>query len=205
MKISAELVAKRFHNHHIFKNVSLQFEAPNCYALLGANGSGKSTLLRIIAGIQSPTKGKVIHSLDEKEIAPEDCFRNISFCAPGMDLVEEMTLKEFLTFHFGFKKMLAGFTIDKIIELTGLKNVENKFIGDYSSGMKQRVKLAQAIFSDTPALFLDEPCTNLDQKGVDQYRNWVMEYGKNRLVIIASNELREYDFCNNHIEMESLK
>ncbi len=71
--------------------------------------------------------------------------------------------------------------------------------------MKQRVKLAQAIFSDTELLFLDEPCTNLDQKGVEQYKQWIEDYGKNRLVIIASNDIREYYFCNHQIVIEDYK
>lgn len=205
MKISVKEVSKRFLHHSIFRNVSLQFETGQSYALLGANGSGKSTLLRIIAGMQASSKGTVIHSKNELEIPAENMFQNISFCAPGMELIEEMTLKEMLQFHFTFKELLPSLTIEKIIDLTGLKPAADKLIGEYSSGMKQRVKLAQAIFSNTPILLLDEPCTNLDQQGVDQYKNWISEFGKNRLVIVASNELREYDFCEHQIKMEDLK
>ena len=205
MKISVEAVSKRFVQHSIFRNVSLRFEAGHSYALLGANGSGKSTLLRIIAGMQSPTKGKVTHYQHDAAISVEETFQHISFCAPAMELVEEMTLTEMLHFHFTFKPMLAGLSVEKIIELTGLKLAAQKFIGDYSSGMKQRVKLAQAIFSNTPILLLDEPCTNLDQHGVDQYLSWIQTYKKDRLLIVASNDLREYDFCEHLIKMEDLK
>jgi ABC-type multidrug transport system ATPase subunit len=189
----------------VFKNVSLQFDMPQSYALLGANGSGKSTLLRIIAGMQSPTKGSVQFYRNDEPIATEDYFKHISFCAPGLELIEEMTLKEMLHFHFNFKKMQKGLSIPQIINLIGLETAQDKFIGNFSSGMKQRVKLAQAIFSDSPMLLLDEPCTNLDQDGVNQYRSWVQEFGKNRLLIIASNEEREYDFCSNQIKMEAYK
>ena len=71
--------------------------------------------------------------------------------------------------------------------------------------MKQRVKLAQAIFSDTPVLLLDEPCTNLDQQGVDQYTSWIDQYTKDRLVIVASNDVREYYFCKDNIALENYK
>lgn len=205
MKISVENVSKRFLNNSIFRNVSLNFETGQSYALLGANGSGKSTLLRIIAGMQASTKGKVVYHNNEVEIAAENIFCNVSFCAPGMELIEEMSLKEMLQFHFKFKKILPGLTIDSIVALTGLKAAENKAIGEYSSGMKQRVKLAQAIFSDTPILLLDEPCTNLDQHGNEQYRSWIDKYGGNRILIVASNELREYEFCQHQIKMEDLK
>ncbi|MGC4058435.1 MAG: ATP-binding cassette domain-containing protein [Chitinophagaceae bacterium] len=149
------------------RDVHLTLQGPGSYALLGVNGSGKSTLLRIIAGIQQASKGTVEYSFDGHRIAPELVFRHVDFCAPGMDIIEEMSLREFLQFHFRFKQPLKGITIDDIIALIGIRQAGDKLIGDFSSGMKQRVKLAQAIFSDTQALFLDEPCTNLDDKGVD--------------------------------------
>ncbi|MES2478513.1 MAG: ABC transporter ATP-binding protein [Bacteroidota bacterium] len=205
MKISVEAISKRFLQHNIFRNVSLNFETNNSYALLGANGSGKSTLLRIIAGMQAPTKGTVSYSLEEKLIPSDEIFKKISFCAPGIELIEEMTLEEMLQFHFSFKKILNNLSVAEIIGIIGLEAAKDKFVGNFSSGMKQRVKLAQAIFSDTPVLMLDEPCTNLDQAGVEQYRDWVKQYSKNRLLIIASNEEREYDFCQHKIKMEAYK
>ena len=122
-----------------------------------------------------------------------------------MEVVEELTLREFMEFHFSFKRPLPGLDIARIIELVGLKDSGHKTIGDYSSGMKQRVKLAQAIFSDTPVLLLDEPCTNLDQQGVAQYQGWIDQYGKGRLVIVASNDEREYYFCKDKVVIEDYK
>jgi ABC-type multidrug transport system ATPase subunit len=203
VKISLEHISKRFQRHWIFKDINYSFAAPAAYALLGPNGSGKSTLLRIIAGMQSPSLGKV-HFADKggKALAVNEVFQNVGFCAPGQELVEELTLREFLSFHFSFKKPLPGLSADKIIGLTGLQASADIPIGDYSSGMKQRVKLAQAIFSDTPILLLDEPCTNLDQKGVEQYRSWIGQYHEGRLVIVASNDEREYFFCKEQLVVE---
>lgn len=206
MNISLEHISKRFQKYWIFKDVNYTFAKPGAYALLGPNGCGKSTLLRIIAGMQAPSKGKV-HFTDgnARSIQANDIFAQTSFCAPGMELVEELTLREFLDFHFSFKKYPSGITRDKIIESMGLQDAADKQIGDYSSGMKQRVKLAQAIFSDTPVLLLDEPCTNLDQAGMEQYREWIEQYARNRLVIVASNDEREYFFCKEVIEIEKFK
>ena len=205
MKITLEHISKRFQRYWIFKDVNYSFAAPGAYALLGPNGSGKSTLLRIISGMQSPSLGKVHYYDNETVIPGNEVFSRTAFSAPGMEIVEELTLREFFDFHFSFKRPLPSLTIDKIIDLIGLKDAVNKPIGDYSSGMKQRVKLAQAIFADTPILLLDEPCTNLDQQGVEQYREWIEQYGKNRLVIVASNDPREYFFCREQMLIEDYK
>lgn len=205
MKISLENISKRFQRHWIFKDLSFSFTTPGAYALLGANGSGKSTLLRIIAGMQNPSKGKILYENGSAIVEPNKLFPYISFTAPGQEIIEELTLQEFLQFHFNFKKPLSGLDVPAIIKLTGLEQSANKPIGDYSSGMKQRVKLAQAIFSDTPILLLDEPCTNLDQQGVEQYTNWIEQYGKGRMVIVASNDVREYFFCRETVAIEDYK
>ncbi len=205
MKISLENISKRFQKHRIFKDISYSFTTPGSYAILGANGSGKSTLLRIIARMQNPSIGKVLYSNDNGTIGIDKIFSHISFTAPGQEIVEELTLHEFLTFHFRFKKTLSGLSVAEIIKIIGLEAFTHKPIGDYSSGMKQRVKLAQAIFADTPILLLDEPCTNLDKQGVEQYTNWIEQYTKDRLVIVASNDVREYFFCKETIAIEDYK
>jgi ABC-type multidrug transport system ATPase subunit len=205
MKISLDHISKKFQGHWVFKNVQYSFNAPGSYAILGPNGSGKSTLLRIISGMQAPSKGKVSFEITGKPAAQQEVFDHFSFCAPGMDIVEELSLKEFLEFHFTFKKSIYGLSVPEIIELTGLSSSADKVIADFSSGMKQRVKLIQAICSDTPALFLDEPCTNLDASGVAQYQNWINRFTTDRLVVVASNDEREFSFCKERIELETFQ
>ena len=204
MTISVEQLSKRFVQHYIFRGVTLQLALGQSYALLGANGSGKSTLLRIIAGMQSPTKGTVQYHNAQGTLL-ETPYQHLSFCAPGMELIEELTLAEMLHFHFRFKAILPGHSIASIIDTIGLQSAQHKPLVDYSSGMRQRVKLAQAIFAHTPILMLDEPCTNLDQAGVAQYQQWIASYTQDRLLIIASNEEREYQACQHIIKMEDYK
>lgn len=203
MNIVLEQVGKRFQRHRVFKDITYSFEAPGKYALLGPNGSGKSTLMRVLAGMQQPSVGKVIHrAADGNVIKQNELYQYVSFCAPGQELVEEFTLREFLLFHFSFKPPAKGITTEDILEITGLGPMANKPIYDYSSGMKQRVKLAQAIFADTPVLMLDEPCSNLDERGLNQYREWMEAYAANRLVVVASNDPREYYFCQEQLRIE---
>lgn len=192
MTISLNQVGKRYQQHWVFKGIDYTFETGKQYAVLGINGSGKSTLLRIVAGMQHNNKGTIEYISEGKKIAMDNIYSKVSYCAPGMDLIEEMSLSEFLSFHFTFKKMIPSYDVKSIMEAMGMLVVRNKFLHEFSSGMKQRVKLAQAFFTDTPILLLDEPCSNLDLQGVEMYQLWLQKYTTDRLVIIASNDEREY-------------
>jgi len=206
MKIYLKNISKRYHHHWIFKKISYVFEDGGTYVILGANGSGKSTLLRIIGGMQGFNAGELSYSLnDSSTLPPEKIFEQISYCAPGMDLIEELSLSEFLRFHFSFKKIIPGYGINQIMDAMQLSAASNKLIRDFSSGMKQRAKLAQAFFSDTPILLLDEPCSNLDQQGVVLYQKCLRDLTHNKTIIIASNDSREYQGAQIAINMDDFK
>jgi ABC-type multidrug transport system ATPase subunit len=116
-----------------------------------------------------------------------------------------MTAVEFLAFHESFKSFIPGNTPSTILETIGLSAAANKQIRYYSSGMKQRLKLAQAIFSDVPVLFLDEPCTNLDESGFALYKSLIKDYAAHKLIIVSSNDQAEYDFCEEVIDIKKYK
>ena len=222
MTISVSDAGKRFNRDWIFRKLSYDFISGNSYAITGPNGSGKSTLLQVIAGAVVMSEGSVKYEVgrqefessrqksevgsrkseagsqkaDSLQIAADNAFKYISITAPYLDVIEEMTVEELLKFHEKFKPFIAGYDERKIVSIVGLENAANKQIRYYSSGMKQRVKLAQAIFSNTPCVLLDEPCTNLDAEGIALYRRLIAEYCKSRLVIVSSNDEQEYDFCN---------
>ncbi|MBD0333140.1 MAG: ATP-binding cassette domain-containing protein [Chitinophagaceae bacterium] len=205
MRIRLSQVGKRFNRDWIFRKASLDFTFPNTYAITGPNGSGKSTLLQIIGCILQPSEGTISFTKNQKEIAAEKLVEYISFCAPYLDVIEEMTLFEFLRFHSHFKPIINSFDLGKIIEIVDLKNAAQKQIRYYSSGMKQRVKLAQAIFSNTPVLLLDEPCTNLDTAGIELYYSLINNYCQNRLIIVSSNDEIEYKFCRERVPILDYK
>ncbi|MEK7225019.1 MAG: ATP-binding cassette domain-containing protein, partial [Bacteroidota bacterium] len=169
------------------------------------NGSGKSTLLQVLSGGMMLNEGNIQYSISNKECSTESVYKYISVCAPYLEVIEEMTLKEFLDFHCGFKPFLSGITTDSIISTLGLEKAINKQIRFYSSGMKQRVKLGQCIFSDAPIVLLDEPCTNLDAAGISLYLSLIENYCKDRLVIVSSNDEVEYKFCEKKINMSDYK
>ena len=201
MKITVTNAGKRFNRQWIFRNLHLELESGQHYAITGHNGSGKSTLLQSIAGSIYLNEGIINYETNEEIIAPENHFKHISICTPYLELIEEMTAKEFLSYHSNFKPFITGFDEYAILDEIGLGNAKDKQIRYFSSGMKQRIKLAQAFFSDTAILLLDEPCTNLDEKGVSLYTHLISTHCKNRLVIISSNEKLEYASCCKEISM----
>ncbi len=201
MKISLLNLGKRFNREWIFRHFNYQFNSQKSYAITGPNGSGKSTLLQVIAGATTLSEGNI----EFEDFKYDDIYKYISIAAPYLELVEEMTLNEFLNFHNGLKQWLPSVTTKKIILLLELEKAADKQMRYYSSGMKQRVKLAQAIFSNVPVILLDEPSTNLDEEGILLYKNLVNGYCKNRLLIVSSNDKQEYDFCDEVIDMKEIK
>ncbi len=205
MTIQLHNTGKRYNRDWIFRNLSYTFLPGSSYAITGPNGSGKSTLLQVLCGAVTANEGKCTHLLQDVTIGTEKVFQYISLCAPYLELIEEFTLTEFLTFHQSFKPFIDGLTIDFIANEVQLAQACHKKISEYSSGMKQRVKLAQSIFSDTPAVFLDEPCTNLDSAGIDLYHSLIQKYCKNRMTIVSSNDKIEYDFCKETVNITAYK
>jgi ABC-type multidrug transport system ATPase subunit len=201
MKISVADAGKRFNREWIFRNLNLELHSNQHYAITGHNGSGKSTFLQCIAGSLYTTEGKINFNLNGKTLEPEVVYKQLSICAPYLELIEEMTPTEFLSYHASFKPFIKGWNATSIIEEIGLAKAKQKQIRYFSSGMKQRVKLAQAFFSDTPVLLLDEPCTNLDQQGIDLYKQLISSLCSNRLVMISSNDATEYSSCTEFIRM----
>lgn len=214
MTITLTNAGKRFNREWIFRNFSYEFTAPNKYAITGANGSGKSTLLQVIAGSLTFNEGAVTIKSAQQETTEwdkqktknnqqptsiENFFKHISIAAPYLELIEEMTADEFLSFHHSFKPLLLD--NGEILKIVQLEKAVNKQIRYFSSGMKQRLKLAQAFFCKSPVLLLDEPTTNLDAEGIALYHQLIRNYCGNKLVIISSNDKEEYTFCDEVIKL----
>jgi len=226
MTIFLSDAGKRFNREWIFRHLTYTFEEGRSYAITGPNGSGKSTLLQALAGSMHINEGKLKYDVRNRhykvkkqpginpgiemrqvefDMPHEAVYKYVSYCAPYLDLIEEMTLEEFLQFHQQFKPLLDEVSIPEIISIVGLEKASHKQIRNYSSGMRQRVKLAQAIFSDTPAIFLDEPCTNLDVAGIKLYHQLIDTYCKKRLIVVSSNDEVEYGFCRERVNILDYK
>lgn len=198
-------MGKKFQKEWIFRNLNCTFQNNIPSAIVGPNGSGKTTLLKLIAGFLQPSEGKVSYRNQTDEIGPEQIFKHLAMAAPYLELVEELTLMEFLKFHFSFKKMVPGISMKDFVQETSLSRAADKYIKHFSSGMKTRLKLGLCFFGASPVMLLDEPTSNLDSKGLDWYMQNIMNAQKDRLLIICSNQKYEYEFCQQIIDLTVLQ
>ena len=205
MTIICYKAGKRFNRDWIFRNADLTFLPGRSYAITGSNGSGKSTLLQTLAGSMEVSEGKIEWRVKNTSIDASNIFRFLTISAPYVEVIEEMSAAEFLQFHQQFKPLIRNISISEILKLVGLEKAAKRQIRYYSSGMKQRVKLAQAIFSDAPLLLLDEPCTNLDVAGYELYHKLLKDYAKNKTIIVSSNDVNEFSFCEEVINIMDYK
>lgn len=205
MKITLQNIGRRFNRDWIFRNVAYTFTSGETYAILGPNGSGKSTLLQVLNGSLAPSSGDIKYFLNDNPIEVDTVFKQVSLAAPYLELIEEFTMDEMTDFHFKFKSYRSAMDKNAVIDLLNLQGGRNKMIKYFSSGMKQRLKLALAFCSDTPMLMLDEPTSNLDTQGVDWYLNLVQQFAADRLTIICSNQLHEYSFCKHQLNISDYK
>ncbi|MGV3589633.1 MAG: ABC transporter ATP-binding protein [Adhaeribacter sp.] len=200
MQINLSGFGKRYNYEWIFRNLDYSFLPNTAYAILGHNGSGKSTLLNMISGYLSPSEGTISHTYAQKTLSLEELYQHLSFTAPYLELIEEYTLAEIVHFHTQFRAMRTNSAAD-LIDRLYLTKAKDKFVKDFSSGMKQRLKLGLAIYTTAPLLLLDEPTTNLDQEGINWYLEHVSQNRKDRLVIVSSNVAHEYSFCDEKIKI----
>lgn len=206
MQIELQNLGKRFNRQWIFRKISYTFTIGNSYAIVGPNGSGKSTLLQVIAGAVEKSEGAVGWvGNDGTQLPGEMHFQQVSIATPYLELIEELTLREFLLFHQSFKPFIAGHSVKSVIEYIGLQHAATKQIRYFSSGMKQRVKLAQAIFTNNPVVMLDEPTTNLDVDGINLYHQLIGEFCQDRLLIICSNDETEISHCQHRLNLNDYK
>jgi ABC-type multidrug transport system ATPase subunit len=205
-RIILDNVGKKFNREWIFRGLSCEISPGEKMVILGGNGSGKSTLLQAISSFVSVNEGSVNYFDPEKKIEPESFKDHLSFASPYLQLVEEFTATELIEHLLNFKKFRAGMSSSEILKMAELSHAGNKFVKQYSSGMKQRLKLALAILADSNILMLDEPLSNLDKNGAAWYKNMIDNHAGDRTVIVCSNAITgEYDFCTRELRVTDYK
>jgi ABC-type multidrug transport system ATPase subunit len=202
--LQTEKLGKRFNREWIFKDLTYRFNAGKTYAITGPNGSGKSTLLQVLWGQVPSSAGTLSYQVNGIAQPIDNIFGQVSIATPYLDLIEEFTLVELLDFHFKMRKLRPELSVKELPEFLELAHAKDKLIGNYSSGMRQRVKLGLAMFTEANFVFLDEPFTNLDEKAIKWYQNQV-NLITDSIVFIASNDPKEYENSHETINITDFK
>ena len=206
LHISIHNAGKKFGTDWIFRKLDLEINAADKIAILGLNGSGKSTLLQALSGYLTLNEGTMSFTLNGQPVDSEIMYRYCSYASPYLELIEDFTLAELITHTQIYKPFINALSVKEVIELSGLSEHQHKFIHQFSSGMKQRLKLTLAILADAPVLLLDEPTSNLDVQVIQWYQTMIQNYAQDKTIIVCSNSIKEeYHFCSKTILMEDYK
>ncbi|PIQ09091.1 MAG: ABC transporter ATP-binding protein [Ignavibacteriales bacterium CG18_big_fil_WC_8_21_14_2_50_31_20] len=196
-------LTKLFGRRLIFTDINAEFKSGSIYGFAGSNGSGKSTLAKIVAGVISPTKGKVIHTLNSKIINSDNLHEYLGFVSPYLILYDEFSAEENILHFLKIRGIDADKDkIDSLFNDFNLYDRRNDLLKGYSSGMKQRIKFIFALVHNPSLLVFDEPTSNLDSKGKDTVYKIVEEEAKSKLVILASNEESDLSLCYETVFVE---
>jgi len=198
--LKAERLSMRFHRATIFTDLSFSADTGSPLAITGPNGSGKSTLLGIIAGIQRPTSGTVSFLGDGAQ-AGRPPFAEIGFAGPRVFPYAELTAEEMIGFLAAGNRSISRSAADGLLDRFGLAAHRGKAIAHYSSGMLQRLRCVTAFVHNPPVILLDEPGINLDEAGKAFLFDYLGSIKNDRLIIIATNERDEADFCAGRIRL----
>ena len=198
--IEVKNITKKYGSFTAVDNISFKIEEGEIIGLLGPNGAGKSTTMNMITGYIEPTEGEIsIEGYDISKKAKK-AKAQIGYMPEGVPLYSDLTVKEFVTYMAELKKVdrkTRKEKVEKIIEQTGLKEVEKKLTRNLSRGYKQRVSMAGALVGEPKILILDEPTVGLDPKQITEIRALIKELGKTHTIILSSHILSEVSqICN---------
>ena len=198
--IEVKNITKKYGNFTAVDNINFKIEEGEIIGLLGPNGAGKSTTMNMITGYIEPTEGEIIVNGYDISKKPNKAKTQIGYMPEGVPLYSDLTVKEFVTYMAELKKVdrkTRKEKVEKIIEQTGLKDVEKKLTRNLSRGYKQRVSMAGALVGEPKILILDEPTVGLDPKQITEIRALIKELGKTHTVILSSHILSEVSqICN---------
>lgn len=187
-------ITKKYGSFTALDNVSFSAENGEIIGLLGPNGAGKSTTMNIITGFIEPTEGEVYINGINMLKKPKKAKREIGYMPEGVPIYGDLTVKEFITYMARIKKVerkTIKEKVTKIMEETGLLDVQNKLTRNVSRGYKQRVSMAGALVGEPKILILDEPTVGLDPKQITEIRSLIKKLGQNHTVILSSHILSE--------------
>ncbi len=192
--IEVKNVTKKYPNIKAVDNINFTIKDGEVVGFLGPNGAGKTTTMNMITGFIEPTEGQIIINGFDIVKKSKKAKKQIGYMPEGVPLYTELTAREFVNYMAELKDVKAKErkeAVEKVIEETGLKDVQNKLIKNLSRGYKQRVSMAGALVGNPEVIILDEPTVGLDPKQITEIRSLIKELGKKHTVILSSHILSE--------------
>ncbi|HQY20284.1 MAG TPA: ABC transporter ATP-binding protein [Ignavibacteria bacterium] len=208
IELSAENISKSYSGKIIFKNFSINLKSGDSVSILGRNGSGKSTLIKLLTGLIASNKGKVILKVNGSTVPQNLWYSQIGLISPYLNLYDELTGIENLEFFCSLRNNSRDDMKEKIdfyLNKVSLFDKRNEPLKNYSSGMKQKLKLIFAIINEPGILYMDEPRSNLDTEGIDIICQTAEEQKKNGILIVATNDTDDIQLCEKSINIEDYK
>ncbi len=192
--IQVKNVTKKYGATIAVNDISFDVKDGEIVGFLGPNGAGKSTTMNMITGFIEPTNGQIIINGNDISKSPRKAKKEIGYMPENVPLYYELTAREFISYMAELKLVKRNERkkeVEKVIEETGLKEVQNKLIRNLSRGYKQRVSLAGALVGNPDVIILDEPTVGLDPKQITEIRSLIKQLGKRHTVILSTHILSE--------------
>jgi len=207
-EIKCENLSKSYSGRTIFKDLSFNISSSQSLTVTGSNGSGKSTLIKVIANLIHSSKGNISIKSDNMDVPRDKWFEKTGLLSPYLNLYDELTGFENLDFFYRLKAKDGSNSrdrIDHVLNKVNLYEKRNELLKNYSSGMKQKLKLAFAVLHEPEILLLDEPRSNLDKAGIDMIYEVSAEQKKKGILIIATNDEDDKELCDSILSIEDYK
>lgn len=210
VEIICNKLSKSFSGKSIFKNLDLKISAKESLTVTGRNGTGKSTLVKVLAGLILQSKGSILINENNVSLQKEKWFAKTGLLSPYFNLYDELTGFENLDFFYklksaGKEKYGNEEKVNSLLNEVNLFDKKNEQVKNYSSGMKQRLKLAFAVINKPDILFMDEPRSNLDKYGIEIMNSIALDHKDRGILIIATNDEEDKQLCDKSLNIEDYK
>ena len=203
MKVELKEVSKRYTETWVLKKINFTFLESKVYGITGRNGSGKSTLMQIISSQLSPTLGRIAYiKPDGSEMDRSLVFDKITFSAPYISPIDNLTLDESVLFHSTYRSFKSDIDLKRFKEILNFPFRKDQYVKYFSSGMKQRLSLALSLLTQTNLILLDEPGSYLDEQGKSWFYNLLQQYKDDAIVVISSNDNDDLRSCEELLSLD---
>jgi heme exporter protein A len=201
-QLTATELSHRFGARRVFAEIGFDVMTGRSMVVTGPNGSGKSTLLMVLLGLLEPSRGQVSYWADGSRLSADEFRRRCLLVAPYQSLYDQLTAEENLKFFASLRDLSpTGKELSEVLARVGLEGRGDDRVDEYSSGMKQRLKLALVLALRPVFVFLDEPSTNLDESGKLVMRQVINDVRAQSVLVVATNEADEVALAEQEVSL----